>query len=65
MDDFLSTPVVRPGPTSRLLRRQSGLPEPRNPKETNTIIYKLDSFNYNTRNPNQTVYTGIKKLKKK
>ena len=29
----MSTPVVRLGPTSRLLRRQSGLPEPRNLKE--------------------------------
>jgi nuclear pore complex protein Nup107 len=34
MDDILSTPVQRAGPSSRLIRRQSGLPEkPRNLKE--------------------------------
>jgi len=33
MDDFMSTPVARAGPTSRLLKRQSGLPEPKSNKE--------------------------------
>jgi len=36
MDDLLSTPVVRTGPSSRLIRRQSGLPEkPRDLKTPN------------------------------
>ena len=32
MDDFLSTPVARAGPTSRLLKRRSSIPEPKSNK---------------------------------